>query len=77
VNPLPGPETEALARAVGLRLRLGAALALAGTLALAFGTDLSFREVLALPVFLVVFPTLALAQTPLLHLVPIERTRPT
>jgi membrane protease YdiL (CAAX protease family) len=74
VNPTPGPETEALARAVGLRLRWGAALALAATLALGFGTALSFWEVIALPVFLVIFPTLALAQTPLLHLVPIERT---
>jgi membrane protease YdiL (CAAX protease family) len=68
-----GPETEALARAVGRRLRWGAALALAGTLGLAFGTEIPFLEVMALPIFLVVFPTLALAQTPLLHLVPIER----
>jgi hypothetical protein len=55
------------------RLRWGAALALVLTLALAFGTELRLPEVMALPVFLVLFPTLALAQTPLLPLVRFER----
>lgn len=67
------PDPEALGRIVGRRLRWGATLALGLTLALAFGTDLRILEVIALPVFLVLFPTLALAQTPLLPLVKFER----
>ncbi|TVP46509.1 MAG: CPBP family intramembrane metalloprotease [Gemmatimonadales bacterium] len=72
----PGPDTpdsEAVAAIVGRRLRWGAALALGLTLALAFGTELPLLEAMALPVFLVLFPTLAVAQTPLLPLVRFER----
>jgi uncharacterized protein len=67
------PDPQAVAGVVGRRLRLGAALALVLTLALAFGTDIPVLETLALPVFLVLFPTLALAQTPLLPYFRFER----
>jgi membrane protease YdiL (CAAX protease family) len=73
----PGPDTPdpaAVAGIVGRRLRWGAAVALGLTLSLAFGTELPLLEVMALPVFLVLFPTLAVAQTPLLPLVRFERT---
>ncbi len=68
----PAPDAELLAR-VGRRLRWGAGLALVSTFALGVATELSFREVLALPVFLVVFPALALAQTPFLAHIRFER----
>jgi len=67
------PDPQAVAGIVGRRLRLGAAFALVLTLALAFGTELPLLEALALPVFLVLFPTLALAQTPLLPYFRFER----
>ncbi len=64
---------EAMARKVGIRLRWGAGLALVATLGLGLGTDLAILDVLALPVFLVVFPALALAQTPFLAYIRFER----
>jgi membrane protease YdiL (CAAX protease family) len=66
-------DREGVARQVGRRLRGGALVALGLTVGLGFGTDLGFADTVALPVFLVVFPTLALAQTPLLAHFPFER----
>jgi membrane protease YdiL (CAAX protease family) len=75
LGPPLGPplDHEAMARTVGNRLRWGAVLALSTTLALGFATDLPLLDVLALPVFLVVFPALALAQTPFLAYIRFER----
>jgi membrane protease YdiL (CAAX protease family) len=67
-----GPTPEAQAE-VGRRLRRGTVLT-AGTIGiLAMGTSLPFWDVLALPVFYLLLPTLALAQLPLLETERFER----
>jgi hypothetical protein len=63
---------EAAAR-VGWRLRAGAFLTAGLMVLLAFATSLSVVEVLALPVFFVLLPALAVAQLPLLDWEPLER----
>jgi membrane protease YdiL (CAAX protease family) len=60
-------------RRVGIRLRGGAILCLGLMAALGLGTELTLPHVLGLPLFLVLFPTLALAQTPLLPFLEVER----
>lgn len=70
--PVEGPPPEAAAE-VGRRLRLGtfAAAGVVGLLAVA--TPLSFWDVVALPIFYLLLPTLALAQLPLLETERFER----
>lgn len=64
---------EELGRVVGFRLRAGALLSLGLMVGLGLATDLSIAHVLAIPVFVVLFPTLSLAQTPFLPFLTVER----
>lgn len=73
-SPPPEPPlAEDVMQQVGRRIRAGALLALGTTLILGFTTELPFLHVVAVPLFLVVFPTLAVAQTPVLPHVPLDR----
>jgi membrane protease YdiL (CAAX protease family) len=58
---------------MGRRIRWGALAAVAATVALVFGTEVSLLHAVALPLFLILFPTAALAQTPLLRHLRFER----
>ncbi len=69
----PGDPPEALLRTMGRRIRWGAGIAFVAALGLGFGTELSLLHAVALPLFLVLFPTAALAQTPLLRHIRFER----
>jgi hypothetical protein len=62
-----------IAQRIGRRLRWGAWTAVAAGFLLAVFTELPFLQVLALPLFLVVLPAMALAQAPFLHLLHFER----
>lgn len=73
-DPADNLEGRAAAAArVGRRLRIGAVLTAVAMVALATTTSLSLVEVLALPVFFILLPALALAQLPLLDWEPLER----
>jgi uncharacterized protein len=71
-SALPDPSAKA-GREVARRLRTGAFLTAGAVGLLALGTDLSFWDVVALPLFYVLLPALALAQVPLLATEKIER----
>lgn len=69
----PPPVDPELFDQIGRRLRIGLAIALAAVPILMFGTDLSWTEVLGIPLFALVFPTLAVAQAPLTRLLILDR----
>jgi membrane protease YdiL (CAAX protease family) len=72
VNTPPPIDPELMER-VGRRLRIGLGLALVAIPVLILGTDLRWTEVLAIPLFAIVFPTLSLAQAPLVRGLIIDR----
>ena len=67
------PIDPAILEQVGRRLRLGMGAALLAIPVLILATDLRWTEVLAIPLFAIVFPTLSVAQAPLVRGLMIHR----